>query len=283
MKTLTAFASLLLAASQVSALGLTPYNPYVSVGMGVVVPSRDMDISGNSSYDLFNPTGAPSGTSIFQLPNIKWKNDLQVGFENNFIVGFHFNDNLRAEGEFLYQNMNRDMDGTYTWQERDALSGDVIHTATGRPLAKTSSTVNVFSLMTNLMYDFKNTTAFTPFLGAGLGIGWINSEGTKKNNTLLIDINGVPGSTPTTEYAPKLYGTAFAWQFKAGMNYAWRENMSVDLVYRLFVTTEFEQKSGRIVTNPSNPGYEADFLLPKGDVNGLLNNSAYLAFRYMFK
>jgi len=279
MNKLSAIAGILLLSSQVSAMGLAPYNPYVSVGMGVVVPSRDMDISANSTFDLYNPTAAPSGTSIFQLPNIKWNNDLQVGFENNFIVGFHLNEKLRAEGEFLYQNMNRDMGGTYTWQERDAVSGNVIHTATGRPLKNTSSTVNVFSLMTNLIYDFKNTTDFTPFLGAGLGIGWINSDGTKKDNTLVIDINGVPGQTPTTEYAPKLYGTAFAWQFKAGLNYAWTENMSLDLVYRLFVTTQFEHKSGRIITNPANPAYEADFDIPKGDVNGLLNNSAYLAFR----
>lgn len=278
-----ALAGLSLITAQAWAHGLAPYNPYVSVGMGVVIPSNDMDIDGDSTYDLYNPTSAPSGASIFQLPTNQWNGDMQVGFENNLIVGFHFSSALRAEGEFLYQNMKRDIDGSYTWQERDAVTGNILHTATDRPLASSSSTVNVFSLMTNLMYDFENSTAFTPFIGAGLGIGWINSDGTSKDNTLYIDIDGVPGSTPTVDDAPELYGTAFAWQFKLGVNYDWKENMSFDLVYRLFGTTQFEQKNGRIVTNPANPGYEADFELPQGDVNGLLNNSVYLAFRYGFQ
>lgn len=281
MRQTAALIGMCLIASQAQA-SLAPYHPYISVGMGVVIPSQDIDIDGNSSFDLFNPTSL--GSSIFQLPNIHWKNELQVGFENNLIVGFHFSEDLRAEGEFLYQNMQRDMSGSYDWNERYSSTGVLAFYTNDRPLANTSSTVNVFSLMTNLIYDFNNSTAWTPFIGAGLGIGWINSDGTKEDNVLITQTSAdaSPSSTPTTEYSPELYGTAFAWQFKVGVNYAWQENMSFDLVYRLFATTEFEQKSGRIVTNPQNPAYVADFSLPQGDVNGLLDNSVNLAFRYTF-
>jgi opacity protein-like surface antigen len=269
--------SLCLLASQAQA----HLHPYLSLGLGAVFPSQDIEVEGNSTYDLYNPTAI--GTSIFQLPNIDWDSNLQTGFETNLIAGVHLTPHWRAEGEFLYQNMMRDMGGTYSWEERYATTGALAFSATGRPLSDSDMTVNVFSLMTNLVYDFKNTTKWTPFAGAGLGIAWISSNSTTEDNVLVTQTSGTQSITPTTEFSPMLYGTAFAWQLKAGVNYTWTEQMSFDLAYRLFVTSEFEQKNGQITTNPDNPGYIADFFLPQGDVNGLIDNSIFVSFRYTFK
>lgn len=254
---------------------------YASFGMGVVFPGNDISIQEDSSYVLYRATSF--GTSIFQLPNVRWNNALQTGFETSLALGHHIFKEWRAEGEFLYQNIERDMSGTYDWQERSATTGAIQLAETARPLAHTQATVNVFSLLTNLVYDYDNNSAWTPFAGAGLGIAWINSDGTRKNNILYTTNTGVTSATPSTEYSPELYGTAFAWQVKLGLNYAWNDSLSIDGLYRLFGTTQFQQHDGEIITNPGIPGSEAVFKVPQNDINGLLDHSVYLGLRYAFK
>lgn len=254
---------------------------YASIGMGLVIPGNNIPIHEDSSYILYRATSF--GTSIFQLPNVRWDNNLQTGFETSLALGHQIFSQWRAEGEFLYQNMERDMSGTYDWQERSATTGAIELSEIGRPIAHTQSTVNVFSLLTNIVYDFNNHTAWTPFAGAGLGVAWINSDATRKNNILYTTNGIVTSATPSTEYSPELYGTAFAWQVKLGLNYAWNDNLSIDSLYRLFGTTQFQQHDGKIITNPGIPGSEAVFKVPQNDVNGLLDSSVYLGLRYVFK
>lgn len=273
------YLGLLLLANQAQA----HLDPYISVGLGGVFNGQDIEIYQDSSYVLYGPTAAPSGVSIFQLQNIDWKNDLKAGFETNLIVGIHLPHQLRLEGEFIYQNINRDMSGTYTWNEFDSLSGQQIFGPSPNVLNNSSSTVNVFGLMSNLAYDFKNSTHWTPFVAAGYGIAWINSDSTTEYGTLYSDPFGTGVGTPADELSPVLYGTAFAWQFKAGINYAMNQQMAFDLVYRLFGTTEFEQHDGSIVTNSSTPADRGDFDIPKGDTSGLLNNSLFLSYTYTFR
>lgn len=253
---------------------------YASLGMGVTTPGNDISIHEDSSYVLYRATSF--GTSIFQLPNVQWNNHLSTGFEGSIALGNKIFKQWRAESEFLYQNMERDMSGTYDWQERSATTGAIQLAETSRPIAHSQSTVNVFSLLTNLVYDFNNNTAWTPFAGAGLGIAWIKSKGTKENNILYTTNGSITSATPSTEYSPELYGTAFAWQVKLGLNYAWNEQLSIDGLYRLLGTTQFQQHDGKIITNPGVPGDEAIFRIPQNDVNGLLDNSIYLGFRYSF-
>ena len=257
--------------------------PYVSFGAGAVFPGQDIEIDKNSSYVLYGPSASPSGVSIFQLSDIDWKNDLQTGFETNLIVGIHLPHQLRLEGEFIYQNIERDMSGTYTWNEFDALTGAQIFKPAQNILNNSSSTVNVFGLMSNLAYDFKNGSPWTPFVVGGFGIAWINSDSSTEYGTLYSDPFGAAIPTPADQTSPELYGTAFAWQFKAGVNYAIDHHMSMDVVYRLFGTTEFEQHNGSIVTNSSLADARGDFLIPQGDTNGLMNNSVFVNFRYTFK
>lgn len=270
---------LLLLASQAQA----HLAPYISLGAGAVFPSQDIIIDESSSYVLYGPTATPSGVSIFQLANIHWVNDFQDGFETNLIVGIHLPHQLRLEGEFIYQNMSRDMSGSYTWNEYDALSGTRVFGPTPNQFAESDSTVNVFGLMSNLAYDFKNKTAWTPFVVAGFGISWINSDATVEETVLYSDPFGILNATPAQENSPALYGTAFAWQFKAGLNYAMDQHMSFDLVYRLFGTTEFEHQNGSIITNNSDPSKRGEFVVPQNDVSGLMNNSVFVNFRYTFK
>jgi opacity protein-like surface antigen len=179
--------------------------------------------------------------------------------------------------------MRRDMSGAYNWNEYDSESGNLFFGPSPNTLNNSNATVNVFALMSNLGYDFKNDSKWTPFVLAGYGIAWLNSDSSNEYGVLYSDPFGTAVPTPADENSPALTGTAFAWQFKAGVNYAMDTHMSFDLVYRLFGTTQFQQHNGSIVTNSNIPIYRADFVIPQNDINGLLNNSVFVNFRYTFK
>ena len=78
---------------------------------------------------------------------------------------------------------------------------------------------NLQTLFLNAYWDFHNDTAFTPYIGAGVGMGFIQSK-------YELDIHGV-GSDSYNET-----NTVFAWNAGAGVAYAITDNLSADLAYR---------------------------------------------------
>ena len=80
-------------------------------------------------------------------------------------------------------------------------------------------TFNSTTLLANVYYDFHNSTAFTPSIGAGLGLAF---------NYLGVDTeyyNGYGDSMDDRQ-------TNFAWQVGVGVAYAINENIAVDAAYR---------------------------------------------------
>ena len=80
-------------------------------------------------------------------------------------------------------------------------------------------TFNSTTLLANVYYDFHNSTAFTPYVGAGLGLAF---------NYFGVDwkhYNGDGGSIDDRQ-------TNFAWQVGAGVAYSFTDNMAVDVAYR---------------------------------------------------
>lgn len=78
---------------------------------------------------------------------------------------------------------------------------------------------NLQTLFLNAYWDFHNDTAFTPYIGAGVGMGFIQSK-------YEMDIAGW-GSKSHDET-----NTVFAWNAGAGVAYAITDNLSADLAYR---------------------------------------------------
>lgn len=70
------------------------------------------------------------------------------------------------------------------------------------------------SIMVNAYYDFNTNTAFTPYVGAG--IGYAKVKGSLSSSVLSMDTDD----------------TNFAWQVGAGVAYALNDNVSLDLGYR---------------------------------------------------
>jgi len=88
--------------------------------------------------------------------------------------------------------------------------------------------LSIQTLFANAYYDFRNDTPFTPWVGAGLGMAFINSKG---NATGVGLDEGVPFGPDSVSSGSKL-NTNFAWNVGAGVAYAVNEAVSVDLGYR---------------------------------------------------
>ena len=104
---------------------------------------------------------------------------------------------------------------TKTWDKNIDLLGKDIKVST-------KGEWNIQTLFLNAYWDFHNSTAFTPYIGAGAGLGFIKSK--YKSELSDPSEGGGGGSTQ--------YDTVFAWNAGAGCSYAFTEHFSVDVAYR---------------------------------------------------
>ena len=113
--------------------------------------------------------------------------ELETGFSFGAAVGYAFSNNFRVEGELAYQLNNSST--SYLAQSIDTN----IHTLAG---------------LINGYYDFKNSSDFTPYISAGIGVGGIINE-----------------------FANDL-GAAFAYQVGAGVDYSITDKITLGVKYR---------------------------------------------------
>jgi opacity protein-like surface antigen len=255
--------------------------PYVSVGAGVVIPLKNSHSRANSSSVLFSPTEI--GTSLFTLPNVVWRNKYETGFEVFGAVGCSLLPNCRIEGEFLYQDFRRKISGRYDWREVNATTIALFAETHGNPIHHTSARTHVYTLLSNVFFDFQRCNCLTFFFGGGVGVAWIESRRTEHRNILRIVTLNPPlnEASPTLEKSPKLFGTAFAWQVKFGLKYDLIDCFAVAIDYRLYGTTRFQASGSKIITNPGTTSFEV-FKIPHKTISGLLNNSVDLSLIYNF-
>lgn len=114
-------------------------------------------------------------------------------------------------------------------------------------------TWNSSTLFANLYYDFRNSTAFTPYVGAGLGMAFNYANYTFSS----------PGYHGNFDE----HSTNFAWNVGAGVAYDITDSLAVDLGYRYV-----------------NLGYYYEVDLPDGAKlkNQPCNHEFMLGLRYTF-
>ncbi len=121
---------------------------------------------------------------------------LRVEIEYALRSNLHYDDTFNASGGFV----NSSIDASYVF--------------------------NAQTLLANLYFDFHNSTAFTPYVGAGLGFGFTTE-------TIELDANGnFDGVSYNGSGSATSYNTNFAWQVGAGVAYSFNELMAADLGYR---------------------------------------------------
>lgn len=109
---------------------------------------------------------------------------------------------LRAEIEFALRGNNEK-----TWSDG------------GQYINEVKGTWNSSTLFANLFWDFHNDTAFTPYVGAGLGMAF---------NYVSYDFTDNNGN----KFSADDRFTNFAWNVGAGVAYNFNENFAVDASYR---------------------------------------------------
>jgi outer membrane protein OmpA-like peptidoglycan-associated protein len=94
-----------------------------------------------------------------------------------------------------------------------------------------SGTATSHAVLTNVLYDFATGTPFTPYVGAGLGVGRVSYDDFR--------LGGTPFSASSTE---------FAYQGIAGVSYGITPNLKIDVDYKYFSTLDprFQVASARI-------------------------------------
>jgi outer membrane protein OmpA-like peptidoglycan-associated protein len=122
-----------------------------------------------------------------------------IGYEGILIP------NLRLEGEVVYRGQNL-----------NSVSGG------GGGTVTTTGSINSLGLMANLLYDFKNVSRWTPYIGGGIGAADVKLDGV-----------GIPTLSPLT-FSNSTW--EFAYQAIGGVKYNWSPNWSVGLDYRYFAT-----------------------------------------------
>jgi len=180
-------ASAVLASGGVKAEGLS--NTYARLDVGA-------SMSSSANGDIFNGTGF--GNDFGVSPTL----DVGVGAVMP-LSGF----NLRGEFEVGY---------------RPSFNGD--HSApntAGTTILSTQTSVKNWTTMINAYGDFNVGSAFSPYLGAGAGLGF---------NKLGLLTYAFNGTTAATE--PGASKTSFAWSAMAGIGYKLAAGVTLDFRYR---------------------------------------------------
>lgn len=162
--------------------------------------------------------GASLGVAIFHDSDLSAGGntanaEYDPGFAFNLNGGYNF-DPVRVEAEFGYKNADVDK-----------------VTVGGTTFSGSGSDVTVLSYMLNGYYDFKISSPFTPYVGAGLGIlhGELDDAGVKSDDT------------------------TFGYQFMVGAGYKINKNITLDLSYRFQgATSDFSENGLSISYHSSN-------------------------------
>ncbi len=114
---------------------------------------------------------------------------------------------LRLEGEFSFIDAKVDEVIGHAGQDTDEYGQD-----------------RYYSFMANAMFDYENSTNFTPFLGLGIGPVYAHHK-----TTFDPIINDAIPAVDSDDYT-----WAFGYQFMAGVGWEFMPGLSLDLMYRFF-------------------------------------------------
>lgn len=185
----------------ISSIAYSAAGPYVSGNLGVSIPN-DSEVTDS------------------MLPGITFDIESDSGLALGAAAGYGFANNARIEGEIAYQKNDFDKASLFGF-DLD-LNGD-------------SSSL---AFLLNGYYDFANTSQFTPFVSAGVGLAKVEI------NDLNFPGSGLPDASDDD--------TVFAYQVGVGVGYAVNENVSIDVKYRYFGTADPEFDTSEVEYSSHN-------------------------------
>ncbi len=91
--------------------------------------------------------------------------------------------------------------GGVGYQYTDYLRGELAVDWSGKYKVAPGVSLSTTAIMGNVYFDVKNDSMFTPYVGAGLGYGWVNGSGTGNNSGLAFGANAGVSVDLTTNLA----------------------------------------------------------------------------------
>ncbi|MFZ4410836.1 MAG: OmpA family protein [Paracraurococcus sp.] len=178
------------------------------------------------------------------------KIETKTGYAAVGSIGWGFGNGLRAEIEGNYRTND---------VEKSKVNGG--GTVGGR------GTLNNYGAMANVLYDIQTGTPFVPYIGAGVGYGWFET-------------NKYRASSPTLGLSATSDDVAgnFAYQGIAGIGYNLGAGLTLTTEYRFFGMTD-PKVNGQIRSGAGPAGT----VLLSGDVKpSTYNHSVLIGLRYAF-
>ncbi len=187
---------------------------------GACAASIMLGVSSVQAADLYQPVTQDPGWYVSLFGGASFLDEVEITYSNSgtaglsetvtdagFIVGgavgTHINSNLRAEVEVSYfENSVNELEFPYTPASFSA-----------------SGHVNSVNVLVNVWHDFDLGGGFTPYIGGGAGVGFVDARGFRPNPP--DDFNELIGSD-----------TGFAFQVGAGLQFEMTDMIGVDVGYR---------------------------------------------------
>lgn len=150
-----------------------------------------------------------------------WNDELELdnGYGGGGAIGVKVN-GLRVEGEVFYQQSGIKEFNVTTH------SSFLLPAFTHITLPIDDAELKVRTFLLNVYYDFDMKSGFSPYLGGGIGTAKV------KYDDLTLDFYHIPIILPGDS------DHALAYQLSAGLGYAVNENITLDLSYRYFSTSD---------------------------------------------
>ena len=168
-----------------------------------VYGAEGLYVSGNFGFAMASDSDLTNST----VPGTTINTEFDTGVAIGVALGYDFS-KFRVEGEMSYQKNDVSQIG----------SQGVFFNNTGKAVA--------FSFLINGYYDYINSSAFTPYISAGLGFTQIEF------NDIDISGAGFSGSDDSD--------TVFAYQLGIGVGYSVTEKITIDVRYRYIGTEDSE-------------------------------------------
>lgn len=240
---------------------------------------HDATDSVGSKYNT-NPaalTGGGAGSFSFGSTehDTLWGGALAIGYD--FYPRFDLP--LRMELEYaLYSNAS----GSGNYDMPPSLANQIVNikNSTGRSAQVDLDLKlrNIQTLMFNAYWDFHNSTNFTPYIGAGVGLAFLQTDGS-------VTTTMYRGAGTTKVYKQDIgtrNNTNFAWQVGAGCSYAFTDTISLDLGYRFMGLGKAE--SNDIHLTDINPQQRTIVIESKGkaEARDIYMHQIALGLRFTF-
>ncbi len=196
-------------------LAIFVFFPNSSFGKSRGGNSIPLYISAAGSFSLIQDSGIGDNSDpAFDafLESSQAKTEFESGYGATVAAGILLKKRFRIEIEYAYKGFDADQ-GTL-----------VVNGATQSVKLNTEHSVN--SVLINTAFDWRNSSRFTPYIGVGLGIGFVEIF--------------QPATTVLGTNFPDLESgdSALAYQFLAGVNYWITRNLLGFLGYKYFATDD---------------------------------------------